>query len=263
VGRSVFEDAAVRSIDLHTEHEINMAGIGDSNYPAILASAHDAPPVLYWKGSLSGIDLASAAVVGTREPTELGIKVAERVTAFLAQSGVSIVSGLALGIDTVAHREALAQHGHTVAVLAQGLDQISPASNRHLAHEIVEAGGALISENPMNAIVDKYEFAKRDRIQSGLSRIVVPIQTGLKGGTQNTIRFAQAQNRALWAPNVQDETGHEKWAGIRELIAQKIATPFTVDDYAQLVSAARGDGIEPNEPPKPSSQRLTIWDAEA
>jgi predicted Rossmann fold nucleotide-binding protein DprA/Smf involved in DNA uptake len=115
----------------------------------------------------------------------------------------------------------------------------------------------------MNAIVDKYEFAKRDRIQSGLSRIVVPIQTGLKGGTQNTIRFAQAQNRALWAPNVQDETGHEKWAGIRELIAQKIATPFTVDDYAQLVSAARGDGIEPNEPQKPSSQRLTIWDAEA
>ena len=263
VGRSVFEDAAVRSIDFHTEHEINMAGIGDSNYPAILASAHDAPPVLYWKGSLSGIDSASAAVVGTREPTELGTKVAERVTAFLAQSGVSIVSGLALGIDTVAHREALAQNGHTVAVLAQGLDQISPASNRYLAHEIVESGGALVSENPMNAIVDKYEFAKRDRIQSGLSRIVVPIQTGLKGGTQNTIRFAQAQNRALWAPNVRDEIGHEKWAGIRELIAQKIATPFTVDDYAQLVSATRGSGIEPNEPPEPSSQRLTIWDAEA
>jgi predicted Rossmann fold nucleotide-binding protein DprA/Smf involved in DNA uptake len=98
---------------------------------------------------------------------------------------------------------------------------------------------------------------------SEISTEVVPIKTGLKGGTQNTNRFAQSQSRSLWAPNVRDEIGHEKWAGIRELIAQKIATPFTVDDYAQLVSAARGAGIAPNEPPKLLSQHLTIWDAEA
>lgn len=238
-GTNQFEESAARLIEQHDDANIRIAVIGDGDYPEILATAVDAPPIIYWRGSLVGIFNASAAVVGTREPTPLGVKVAERVSRHLASAGVAVVSGLALGIDTVAHQAALDGGGYTAAVLAQPLDQISPQSNRGLAEQIVEAGGALISEHPLGSETDRFEFARRDRIQSGLSRVVVPIQTGLKGGTQNTIEYAKKQGRLIWAPRVEAEQGHEKWAGIDALIQSGAAHAFTSRDYDSLVVAAR------------------------
>jgi len=239
LGTDPFQEAAARVIEEHDDAHIRMAVITDNTYPEILANVAGAPPIIYWRGSLDGIWDASAAVVGTREPTPLGVKVAERVARHLASAEVAVISGLALGIDSVAHQAVLDEGGYTAAVLAQPLDQISPQSNRALAEQIVDAGGALISEHALGTEITRVQFATRDRIQAGLSRVVIPIQTGLEGGTQNTIRFANKQGRLIWAPRVEGERGHEKWAGIDALIQSGAAHAFTSRDYDSLVVAAR------------------------
>lgn len=239
VGVDVFEASAARLIETHLEVGISVAAIDDGEYPEVLALAPDAPSVIYWRGKLEPISIASAAVVGTRQPTEKGRLIAERLSAHLASKGVAIISGLALGIDTVAHDAALRAGGYTAAVLAQSLDQVAPASNRKLAFDIVESGGALIAEHPIGKVTDRYDFANRDRIQSGLSRIVIPIQTGEKGGTQNTIKAAKAQQRQIWAPRTDNEGGHEKWKGIEALLSTGAARGFTSADYEEMVTASK------------------------
>lgn len=239
VGVEVFEAAAARLIETHIEAGISIAAIDDGEYPSVLALAPDAPPVIYWRGKLEPISIASAAVVGTRQPTEMGRSIAERLSVHLASKGVAIISGLALGIDTVAHGAALRAGGYTAAVLAQPLDQVAPASNRQLAFDIVESGGALIGEHPIGKVTDRYEFARRDRIQSGLSRIVIPIQTGEEGGTQNTIKAAKSQQRQIWAPRTDNEGGHEKWKGIEALLSTGAARGFTSADYEEMVTASK------------------------
>jgi DNA protecting protein DprA len=239
VGVDVFETAAARLIEAHLEAGISIAAIDDGEYPDVLALAPDAPPVIYWRGRLEPISIASAAIVGTRQPTEKGCSIAERLSAHLASKGVAIISGLALGIDTVAHVAALRAGGYTAAVLAQPLDQVAPASNRQLAFDIVESGGALIGEHPIGKVTDRYEFARRDRIQSGLSRIVIPIQTGEEGGTQNTIKAAKSQRRQIWAPRTDNEGGHEKWKGIEALLSTGAARGFTSADYEEMVTSSK------------------------
>jgi DNA processing protein len=239
VGVEAFEASAARLIETHLDAGISIAAIDDGEYPGVLALAPDAPPVIYWRGKLEPISIASAAVVGTRQPTEMGRSIAERLSAHLASKGVAIISGLALGIDTVAHEAALRAGGYTAAVLAQPLDQVAPASNRKLAFDIVESGGALIGEHPIGKVTDRYEFARRDRIQSGLSRIVIPIQTGEEGGTQNTIKAAKSQQRQIWAPRTENEGGHEKWKGIEALLSTGAARGFTSADYEEMVTASK------------------------
>ena len=239
VGVEAFEASAARLIETHLDAGISIAAIDDGEYPGVLALAPDAPPVIYWRGKLEPISIASAAVVGTRQPTEMGRSIAERLSAHLASKGVAIISGLALGIDTVAHEAALRAGGYTAAVLAQPLDQVAPASNRKLAFDIVESGGALIGEHPIGKVTDLYEFARRDRIQSGLSRIVIPIQTGEEGGTQNTIKAAKSQQRQIWAPRTENEGGHEKWKGIEALLSTGAARGFTSADYEEMVTASK------------------------
>ena len=131
-GVSAYEDRAGAVIEEHDQAEIRMAAIGDISYPALLARCADAPPVLYWRGSLEPIEASGAAVVGTREPTPVGIVIAERVAGHLASAHIAVISGLALGIDTIAHRAALRAGGYTAAVLAQPLERgiVAPASNK-------------------------------------------------------------------------------------------------------------------------------------
>jgi|GEM_PF-1130126 len=257
-GVHAYEDRAGAVIERHDQAEIRMAVIGDESYPELLARCADAPPVLYWRGSLKPIEASGATVVGTRKPTPVGMVIAERVAGHLASAHIAVISGLALGIDTIAHRAALRAGGYTAAVLAQPLERgiIAPPSNEALSKEILEADGALISEHPLGAVTDRFEFAKRDRIQSGLARIVIPIQTGKTGGTQNTIRAAQEQGRPLWVPNTDQERGHDKWAGITALLANGIAQGFTEKEYPALVAAASAEiqpeaarAVAPEAPP--------------
>ena len=235
---------AEMAVQRHVDAGINMTALGDPGYPFALATLKTAPPILFWRGSLEQAHGPMAAVVGTREPTFLGKEIARYTTRHLVQNGIGIVSGLALGIDTEAHSVAIEEGGYTVAVLAQApvIATVSPARNRGLAAAILESGGALVSEHPLGAALERYSFAQRDRIQSGLSNIVVAVQTGESGGTHNTIRFAISQKRQVWMPSPDKAVaieGSDKWAGNLALIRSGKVRGFGPEGHSEIVGAAR------------------------
>ncbi len=170
----------------------------DASYPSRLKEIYDYPPVLYIRGELLPGEEPCLAVVGTRRPTVYGRQVAEEITADLARSGMIIVSGLARGIDSVAHRAALDAGGRTIAVLASGLDIIYPAENVRLAQKILERG-ALISEHPLGVRPRVENFPLRNRIMSGLSLGVLAVEAGERSGALITAFQAVEQNREVFA----------------------------------------------------------------
>ncbi len=172
----------------------------DSEYPSLLRATKDAPYIIYLKGKLHQKPEQSVAIIGTRQPTAHGSLITERITNFFVKSEWSIVSGLALGCDTIAHQSALSAGGHTIAVLAHGLHTISPSSNKRLASEILESGGALISEYGFGSSPIPAHFVKRDRTQAGLSQGVVMIQSDVKGGSLHASRAALQYGRWLTVP---------------------------------------------------------------
>ena len=155
--------------------------------------------LLYVKGNLPASS-RNAAVIGSREPPAKADVVAARITAELTERKFSIVSGLALGCDTFAHREALRCHGHTVAVLAHGLDYIYPEENAGLAEQIVAEGGALVSQFPMGEKPAQYNYPKRDKIQAGLSQLVVMIASTREGGSLIASKSILEDGRDLFVP---------------------------------------------------------------
>jgi DNA processing protein len=177
----------------------------DDDYPELLRSTKDAPYIIYVKGTLHTSPKKSVAIIGTRQPTKHGIMIADRVTTFFAQNGWSIVSGLALGCDSIAHRSALAMGAHTVAVLAHGLDTVSPSSHKQLTLDILNAGGALVSEYGFGSSAIPSNFVKRDRTQAGLAQGVVMIQSDLKGGSLHASRAALQYGRWLAVPYPTDQ----------------------------------------------------------
>jgi DNA processing protein len=139
----------------------------------------------------------AVAFVGTREPSDYGRKAGEKLALLLTQAGLNIVSGLAIGCDTIGHRACLDSHGQTVAVLAGGLDHIYPKENKGLASEILDKGGCWLAEHPVGVRPQSNFFVERDRLQSGLSDGVVVLETDVKGGTMHTVKFTQLQGRTL------------------------------------------------------------------
>lgn len=172
--------------------------VRDSAYPPRLKELDDAPPVLYVRGDLRPGDEWAVAVVGTRRATAYGIEVAEEMSADLARRGIAVVSGLALGIDAVAHRSALKAGGRTVAVLASGLDMIYPASHTRLAQD-VQGQGALVSDYPIGARPKPEYFPRRNRIMSGLSLGVLVVEADNGSGAMITAKWALEQNREVFA----------------------------------------------------------------
>jgi len=171
----------------------------DPDYPEMLRTIYDPPLVLYVQGKIMPRDRHAVAIVGTRHPTPYGTAVAERLAYQLAQAGWTIVSGLAEGIDTAAHRGALKAGGRTLAVIGSALDQLYPASNQNLAREIVAAQGAVLSEFPLGRVPDRTTFAIRNRIVSGLSQGVVVVEAGFKSGALITVDQALEQGRQVFA----------------------------------------------------------------
>lgn len=170
----------------------------DPRYPQRLREIYDYPPILYFRGNPLTQDEPCLAVVGTRRPTVYGRQVAEEMVRDLAQCKVTIVSGLARGIDSIAHRSALDVQGKTVAVLASGLDNIYPPENTRLARAIMEQG-TLISEYPLGIRPKPEHFPMRNRIMSGLSLGVLVIEAGQKSGALITALQALEQNREVFA----------------------------------------------------------------
>jgi len=170
----------------------------DPRYPQRLREIYDYPPILYLRGNSLTQDEPCLAVVGTRRPTVYGRQVAEEMVRDLAQCKVTIVSGLARGIDSIAHRSTLDVQGKTVAVLASGLDNIYPPENTKLARAIMEQG-TLISEYPLGIRPKPEHFPMRNRIMSGLSLGVLVIEAGEKSGALITAMQALEQNREVFA----------------------------------------------------------------
>src|SRR5260221_13488329 len=172
----------------------------DQAYPTLLKEIDHTPPVLYIAGTLSEADRFALAVVGTRKASVYGRQVTERFATELAKGEVTVVSGLALGIDTIAHTAALDAGGRTVAVMGNGLDLIYPSSNHNLARRIVESGqGALVTEFPLGVKPDGKNFPARNRIISGLSLGVLVTEAPQPSGSLITANFALEQGREVFA----------------------------------------------------------------
>ena len=172
---------------------------GCPDYPERLKEIYDPPPVLWVRGDASLLSRPSIAVVGTRHPTPYGAGVAEILARDLAVRRLLIVSGMARGIDSCAHRGALAARMPTVAVWGTGIDVVYPKENKKLAEEILTTGGAIVSEMPMGTFPAPQNFPRRNRILSGLSIAVLVVEAGENSGTRVTARCASEQNRDLFA----------------------------------------------------------------
>lgn len=177
---------------------IDFVTFRDLNYPKNLIGLEDAPVVLYFKGNLLEKDLKSIAIVGTRRNTLYGETVVKMFTKNLVKNGFSIVSGLARGIDTLAHQSAIENKGRTIAVLGCGLDQVYPPENLILSREIIR-NGALISEYPLGYKIKASNFVNRNRIISGISKATLVVEGAKKSGTLLTASQAAVQGKTVFA----------------------------------------------------------------
>jgi len=177
---------------------VTLCTLEDATYPALLKASPGAPPLIYIRGDLTPADDWAVAVVGTRSPTSYGREAAHRLSYDLASSGVTVVSGMALGIDSVAHTAALEAGGRTIAVLGSGVDLPYPERNRGLAERII-AQGALISDYPLGTRPVAANFPPRNRLISGLSLGTLVVEAGEKSGALITVDFALEQGRDIFA----------------------------------------------------------------
>lgn len=170
----------------------------DQNYPRALKNIFDPPPVIYFLGEIKESDLLSLAIVGTRNPTNYGKTQTEIFARELSQAGLTIISGLALGVDSIAHKIALQNNSRTIAVTGCGIDIIYPKENKDLYYQIIE-NGAAITEQPPGTKPEAANFPKRNRIISALSKAVLIIETGIDGGAMHTANYAIEHQKKLFA----------------------------------------------------------------
>jgi len=181
------------------EEGITTLTLEDDAYPGLLKQIGDAPPVLFVRGAFDDADARAVAIVGTREPTQDGIRIAQELARGLCERGFTIVSGLARGIDTSAHRSALDANGRTLAVLGSGIRNIHPRENTTMADEISNGHGAIISEFHPSAPPSGPNLMARDRVTSGLARGVIVVQAAKASGSLDTAKRASKQKRRVLA----------------------------------------------------------------
>lgn len=248
--QQVSPDEVTGSID---RAGIAFATVLDEIYPRILREIPGPPPVLYYRGTLPAQDEPTVAIVGTRRATSYGREATTRIAADLAGAGVTVVSGLAKGIDGFAHRAALDAGGRSIGVLASGVDIIYPPEHRHLAERIVECG-ALVSDYPPGTKPDAPNFPARNRIISGLSLATVVVEAPTRSGALITVGFAADQGRDVYA--VPGSILSTASAGSNQLLRQG-ATPLTT--AAELLDDL---GLNPADGPQPEQTAFPMTDEE-
>ena len=170
-------------IEANEKKGIKLITILDEKFPSKLYTISDPVLYLYYKGNIDLINTLSVAIIGTRNPNELSKENSYKLSSNLSKQGYTIISGLALGIDAIAHKSCVENKGKTIAVLPSGIDNIQPTSNRGLAEEIINSNGCLVSEYPIETVLNKFNYAKRDRIQSALSNVIIVPEANEKSGT--------------------------------------------------------------------------------
>lgn len=231
-------------IALCREHGIEILIENHANYPRVLREIHDPPGVLFVRGKLQPNDALAIGIVGTRHGTSYGLRQAERLAGGLARAGLTVISGLARGIDAAAHRGALAAGGRTIAVLASGVMNIYPPEHDKLAEEVA-AHGALVSEAPPRSEPLPGTFPQRNRLISGMSLGVLVVEAAERSGALITARHAMEQGREVFA--VPGNVDSRASCGCHQLIHDGAKLVESVDDVLEelgpLVEAApRDDG---------------------
>lgn len=236
---------------------VKLVTLVDEDYPDILRKIADPPPVLYVAGDTKVLKKTGCAVVGTRHATLYGKETARRFGYQLAAAGYSVISGLARGIDTEAHAGAVQAGGVTIAVLGSALDKLYPQENKEFAREIVEKGGAIITEYPFGRAADRQTFPQRNRIVSGLSRGVLVIESPLKSGTMITVAQALEQGRIVMAvPGRIDSTAS---MGSNRLIREGARLVASVDDVLEeLQELFAGVRMQQRSGPAPQGEEQIV-----
>lgn len=210
-----------------------------SDYPVQLAQIYDPPESIYWLGTdpSQWLKRPRLAVVGSRKPTIYGRQVARNLTGQMAEAGIVIISGLAFGIDSIAHQTALDNSGLTVAVLPGPLDTIYPAGHRQLAEQIIKNGGTLISEYPLGSDIRKHNFIARNRIIAGLADALLIPQAAAHSGSLHTANFALEQGKTVMA--VPGDVTVDTSAGSNKLLKSGATLVTDADDIFSAMGISR------------------------
>lgn len=203
----------------------------DPDYPPLLRQIPAAPPVIFLRGALEPVDQWAVAIVGTRRLSAYGRLVTHDLASALAQNGVTVVSGLARGIDGVAHRAAIEAGGRTIAVMGCGIDRVYPPEHRDLAHAIVDGHGAIVTDFPLGTSPSSANFPARNRLISGLSLGVLVVEAGERSGALITARFAIEQDREVFA--VPGNINSPVSVGANRLIQQGAKLVTSIEDILE------------------------------
>lgn len=214
--------------------KINTISPDKHKYLQIIDNIANKPNILHYIGTLPTTRIPSVAIIGTRKPTPYGKEIAYMLASELGRRGIIVISGMALGIDAIAHRGAIEAGGTTLAVLGNGLDTIYPSSHKDLARQIISQGGALISEYSPEERARPHYFLERNRIVSGLSDAVVVIEAASKSGTLNTAAHALEQGREIFA--VPGNITNPLSSGCNRLIKQGAHPVTCVEDILDIIS---------------------------
>jgi DNA processing protein len=223
------------------KHDVRLHLSADPEFPQLLREMPWPPFALYTKGAPLTTTLAGIAIVGTRKATPEGKALAREFGKGLARRGVTVISGLALGIDGEAHKGALEARGKTIAVLPCGLDRVYPREHDRLAHEILSTGGMLISEYPLGAPAYPSRFIERNRIVSALSTGVIVIEAPEKSGALSTARFALEQNREVFV--VPGSVKNRNYAGSHALIRDGASLIRGIKDVCEALGMSSEEEV--------------------
>lgn len=211
---------------------IRLISYGDPEYPASLKECYDPPSLLYYTGTASLNLPRTVAIIGTRNHTEYGRQITQQLVKEFAAHNICVISGMAYGIDGLAHRTALEQGCTTVGVLAHGLDHIYPSTHTGMAKEILKNGGALLTEFPIGTKAQRHHFPIRNRIVAGISKAVIVIETGIRGGSVITAGMANSYNIPVFI--VPGRLSDKSSAGCNQMARDQKAIIFTkVSDFLE------------------------------
>jgi len=247
---------------LASRYGVTILTPADADYPQMLRNAPGKPLALYVKGDVKALSRPMIALIGTRRATSYGLEIANRLSYDLAKSGFAVLSGLALGIDAEAHRGALAAEGVTVGVIGSGLDRFYPEENRELAREMVQKGGAVVSEFPFGRPADKTTFPIRNHVVAGLAKGVVAVESPVKSGTLITTGIAADLGRTVMA--VPARIDSKMSAGCLQLIRDGAVLVRHAEDVIEAVGdffAGRRNAPRDPEPVDPETPPYSVEEA--